>query len=168
MAKFKIGDHLKLLNHTGPRVLKVIALDDNSFEYQIEIIQEDQAYPYQFKGYRFFEYYSLIEQNYELIPNQGASSPNPKFKIGDRIKTAFSKNIYRVVGITDVWYIIQLDGINNIPQQIRKSDITFSLVTEETPLTIQKEKQCSCTSHDLFIKGCTCGYIKRYKEKWSS
>lgn len=152
LPKFKVGDKIKFKENNG-RCL----IENTEWICTIRRV-EDRYYV---DGHPLYYTIPFDEQDeYELVAE-------PKFKIGDRIKSTISSSLYTVVDIKDETYYIKNDG-EKYPYPISFSqENLYELVTDKFDITIQTHDVFGYKIDDIvFVKNI--GWVKITNKRWDS
>lgn len=176
--KYKVGDQIRY--NTGGEY-EVIGYDVNVFNNKQTYILREMHYPVGGVANVIHEEdCDFVDNNSQLlhylIP-PGTSKQQTKFKIGNIVtNTRGSTLIITYVG--NKLYDFKFLKCPNNPSQVGKisneriefADANWKLdVTyREYQIDIPKQtKECTCESRTIFLKGCQCGAVQKYKPKWS-
>jgi hypothetical protein len=185
VLKYKVGDRIRY--NTGGEY-EVVGYDNNVKNGKHMYVLRELNYPVLSTPTTFKEDYDFVEQMSNLIPIPGTygsanNSVNsmyktpllttPKFYKGQVVLNTKGSRI-KITGVNlNIYEGIYLNCINdktkdgqNLIESITFADVNWKLETYVDILPPSQVKQCTCSSRDIFLKGCTCGAVSKYKPKW--
>ena len=174
--KYKVGDQIRY--NTGGEY-EVIGYDVNVSNNKQTYILREMHYPVGGVANVMHEDCDFVDNNSHLI-HQSTATPgmqSPRFKVGNIVtNTKGSTLMITYVGFDfyDFKYLkcpnnpFQVGKVNNecieFADKNWKLDVTYREFDVEN---VKQTKECTCESRTIFLKGCQCGAIAKYKSKWS-
>lgn len=154
---FKVGDRIRVKstsNLNPGNTGKIKGPGYTKDDYEIEL---DGHFSSGFSTLRFFYPYTDLE----LLSNVPAPQYPSKFNIGDHVKVVnmYNSQNFGLEGIvTSVNAKEDLYGVELLNHVFKAFEL--ELISKEQA-RVPSVATCSCSSRDLFHKGCTCGAVKR-------
>lgn len=166
MAKFKVGDII-IPHGYGSTKYKILSVEPITYTY--EVIQCD-THPI-IIGSNSRDSINSVDICCDLFYQ-------PKFQVHD-VLTINSDNSYQLLVMSNDNgnYLIKYMAVPNEKIYLLSDELYFQYETIEKDCSLLmknnsmnkdiddviKEKKCTCSSYDLFNKGCVCGAIKKYR-----
>lgn len=181
LLKYKVGDQIRY--NTGGEY-EIIGYDTNVSNNKQTYILKELHYPVGGVANVMHEDCDFVDNNSNLLlqqyggtNNQIAKLQSPRFKVGN-IVTNTKGSTLMITFVGNNFYDFKYLKCSNNPSQVGKTsnetiefadknwklDVTYRDYQIDNP---KQTKECTCESRTIFLKGCQCGAVQKYKPKWS-